>query len=73
MIEVELCTRTMDRWYDSNGSVRDTYHCQKKGGSCWSSGRDPEDAIDGMLRTAPELFPGGRENLLVIYLGRLPR
>lgn len=70
---IELSERLMDYWTDNFGQRRTKYYVRIQETCYWSCGRDPEDAIESLIRTHPEQFPLGRAGTEVIYLGKLSR
>lgn len=69
-VTIELSERLMDHWYCGDKQMP-KYHAQIAGeGGYWGCGRNPEEAIESVLRSHPERFPDGRNSVVVEYVGR---
>lgn len=67
---IELSIRLLDHWYDDHNQRRNKWHACLKGQlGIWACGLDPEDAINDLISAHDNLFPGGRREVEVIYMG----
>ena len=70
MVEIEVCERLMDCWYEpGNLQRRPKSHASIKGvRGIWSTGRYPDEAIGKLVCDNPDLF-----NIKISNLGELSR
>lgn len=70
MIEIEVCERLMDYWYDADGKEKPMYHAQVKDKpGLWGCGKYRVNAIGDLISSHPEVF-----GIKITCLeGKLPR